>query len=192
MKPVAAGIEPGQTCNADVAALIAAGNVNASRDDINPYGFAAPIAPHIAATRAAVTIDLARIEAAYSRLSSLADVVVVEGAGGAFTPLSARADMLDIAVRLGTRVMLVVAVRLGCLNHALLTVAAIHARGLDLGGWVANRVDASMDEADANVVALSCRIPAPLIADLPWSGPDEAAVHILRKGRAAFDGSSAI
>ena len=168
MKPVAAGIEPGQAVNADVALLLAAGNVAAPLPDVNPYTFAPPIAPHIAAAKSGTAIDLERIAAAYRRLAAHADVIVVEGAGGALAPLSQRADMLDIAARLRLPVLLVVGVRLGCLNHALLTALAIRARGLALAGWVANRIDPAMAEADANVATLVRRLPAPLIADLPW------------------------
>jgi len=177
MKPVAAGIDTAAGVNADVAALVAAANVAAGIDaaaDVNPYAFAPAIAPHIAAERAGVAIDLDRIAAAYGRLAARADVVVVEGAGGALVPLSARADMLDVPARLGLPVLLVVGVRLGCLNHALLSALAIAGRGLTLAGWVANRIDPAMAEADANVAALVARLPAPLVADVPWGGKARA------------------
>lgn len=168
MKPVAAGIEPGEERNRDVDALIAAGNVAAPAIDINPYAFTPPIAPHLAAQQAGVIIDLERIAGAYARLAARADVVVVEGAGGALAPLSERLDMLDIAARLALPVLLVVGVRLGCLNHALLSAQAINARGVRLAGWVANRIDPAMAAAGANVDALRRRLPVSLIADLPW------------------------
>ncbi len=166
MKPVAAGIEPGATLNEDVLALRAAGNVDAPLADVNPYGFEPPIAPHLAAAAAGIAIDLGAIEAAYSRLAGRADVAVVESAGGVLVPLAARADILDIAARLEVPVLLVVGMRLGCLNHALLSALAIDARGLRLAGWVANRIDPDMREIDANVHALAQRLPAPLVADL--------------------------
>jgi dethiobiotin synthetase len=178
MKPVAAGIEPGQAQNADVAALAAAGNVAAPRADVNPYAFAAPTAPHLAAARSGTAIDLDRIASAYGRLAAHADVVVVEGAGGALVPLARHFDMLDIAARLRLPVLLVVGIRLGCLNHALLTTLAISTRGLRLAGWVANRIDASMAEAQSNVDTLARRLPAPLIADLPWHGAGGKAAPI--------------
>jgi len=168
MKPVAAGIERGEAQNADVAALVAAGNVAAPHAAVNPFAFMPPIAPHLAAARAGTVIDLERIAAAYGLLAARADAVVVEGAGGALTPMSDRADMLDIPARLALPVLLVVGIRLGCLNHALLTALAISGRGLRLAGWVANRIDPSMQEGDANVGALARRLPAPLVADLPW------------------------
>jgi dethiobiotin synthetase len=187
MKPVAAGIDTAAGVNADVAALVAVANVVAPAADVNPYAFAPAIAPHIAAERAGVAIELERIAAAYGRLAALADVVVVEGAGGALVPLSARADVLDVPARLGLPVLLVVGVRLGCLNHALLSALAISARGLALAGWVANRIDPAMAEADANVAALTARLPAPRVADLRWGdaspvfGP--AALAALRLDR---------
>jgi dethiobiotin synthetase len=168
MKPVAAGVMHGATCNADVEALVAAGNVDAPLSDVNPYSLPAAIAPHLAAARAGVTVDLERIAAAYHRLSMVADVVVVEGAGGVLVPLGERTDMLDIARRLDLPVLLVVGVRLGCLNHALLSAQAIAARGLVLSGWIANRIDPSMEAADANVAALADRLAAPPAADIAW------------------------
>jgi dethiobiotin synthetase len=172
MKPVAAGVAPGAAVNADVAALLAAGNVDAPLADVNPYAFAPAIAPHLAAERAGETIDLERIALAHGRLRARADVVVVEGAGGVLVPLGTRLDMLDIAARLELRVLLVVGVRLGCLNHALLSARAISSRGLPLAGWVANRIDPSMEAADANVAALMERLDAPLVADVAWRSAD--------------------
>jgi len=164
MKPVAAGLEAGETVNADVAALAAAGNVDAPLADRNPFAFGAPVAPHVAAASAGTTIDLATITAAFARLAARADVVVVEGAGGALVPLDARRDMLDIAVRLRLPVLLVVGLRLGCLNHALLSALAIRARGLDLAGWAANAMEMPMARTDETVAALDARLAAPRIA----------------------------
>jgi dethiobiotin synthetase len=156
--------------NAVVALLLAASNVAAPLADVNPYSFAAGIAPHLAAAQAGVAIDIGTIAAAYARLAAVADVVVVEGAGGALVPLAVRSDALDIPARLGLPVMLVVGVRLGCLNHALLSALAINARGLALAGWVANRLDPAQPAADANVATLAARLAAPLLADIAWHG----------------------
>ena len=185
MKPVAAGIEAGAARNADVEALAAASTVVAAGADVNPYAFAPPIAPHLAAARAGAVIDLDRCAAAYARLAAAADRVVVEGAGGALVPLGPRTDMLDLAARLELPLLLVVGVRLGCLNHALLSAQAIRARGLVLAGWVANRVDPAMAEADANVAALVERLPAPLVADLPWD-PRQGAADPIRDAGELF------
>jgi dethiobiotin synthetase len=170
MKPVAAGLDPGTAVQADVAALTAAAGVDAPPADVCPYAFAAPIAPHVAAAREGVAIDLARIAAAYGRLAARAEAVVVEGAGGVLVPLGPATDMLDIPARLGLPVLLVVGIRLGCLNHALLSALAISSRGLRLAGWVANRIDPAMAEADASVEVLDRRLAAPRWADLGWSG----------------------
>ena len=186
MKPVAAGIEAGEARSADVTALINAAGTAAAIADINPFSFVPPIAPHVAAARAGTFIDLETIAAAYARLAVRAQAVVVEGAGGALTPLSDRTDMLDIAARLGVPVLLVVGVRLGCLNHALLTAQAIRARGLELVGWVANRIDPAMPEADANVATLVRILPAPLIADLPWQISNGAGAPIRGAALAAL------
>ncbi|MDH4182328.1 MAG: dethiobiotin synthase, partial [Betaproteobacteria bacterium] len=170
MKPVAAGIEPGAVVNADVAALAAAGNVDAPLADRNPYAFSDAVAPHLAAARAGVTIGLAPITAAYARLAARADVVVVEGAGGALVPLGTGTDVLDVPRALGLPVLLVVGLRLGCLNHARLSVLAIRARGLALAGWIACRIDPAMALADENREWLARELPAPLIADLAAPG----------------------
>jgi dethiobiotin synthetase len=177
MKPVAAGTLAGEARNADVTALIDAAGVAAEIADINPYSYPQPIAPHLAAARQGIGIDVETIAAAYARLAARSAAVVVEGAGGALTPLTQRTDMLDIAARLGLPVLLVVGIRLGCLNHALLTAQAIRARGLELVGWVANRIDPAMPEAAANVATLARMLAAPLIADLAWrTGAGDAAV----------------
>jgi dethiobiotin synthetase len=180
MKPVAAGRAAGEALHADVAALVAAANVAAPITDVNPFSFVPAIAPHLAARAAGDTIDLDRIGAAYARLAQAADAVVVEGAGGVLVPLGCGAHMLDIPVRLGLPVLLVVGIRLGCLNHALLSALAIGARGVRFAGWVANRVDPAMGEGDANVAALQERLPAPLLADIGWSADGVPAVQFDR------------
>lgn len=172
MKPVATGIEPGETVNRDVGALVGAGNVAAPLADVNPVSFAPAIAPELAARAAGAAIDIERIVAAYASLAARADAVVVEGAGGVLVPLARGADMLDIPARLGLPVVLVVGVRLGCINHALLSALALNARGVRLAGWVANRVDPQMQEGDANVATLAARLPAPLVADFAWHAHD--------------------
>ena len=169
MKPVASGVEPGR-CNDDVAALAAAGNVEAPLGTRNPYAFAPAVAPHLAAKRAGQAIDLGSIAEAFRELSTLAQRVVVESAGGALTPLDDRFDMLDIARVLAIPVLIVVGVRLGCINHALLTALAIRARGLQIAGWVANCIDPVMPMRGDNIASLECRLPAPRIATLAWGG----------------------
>lgn len=162
MKPVAAGCDE-NGLNEDVKALRAASNVLVSLGQVNPYSFPYPIAPHIAARNAGVRIDLARILTSYRELASQAEVVVVEGAGGFRVPLNDTQDSADLAVQLGLPVILVVGMRLGCLNHALLTARAIADCGLKCAGWVANVLDADMAALRDNVVALEQRIAAPLL-----------------------------
>lgn len=162
MKPVSAGSAPDEL-NEDVVALMQAANVEAEVSDVNPYAFAEPIAPHIAAQQAGVTIELSIIAAAYSRLAAMSDVVVVEGAGGWRVPLNEHEDMADLAQRLGLPVVLVVGLRLGCLNHALLTAESISRRQLPWAGWVGNHIDPSMAQQAANLDALHRRLPKPCL-----------------------------
>jgi len=169
MKPVASGIAAGSGRNEDVAALEAAGNVQVTLALRNPYAFTPAIAPHLAAAQAGVKIELSRIERAYRELARCADRIVVEGAGGALSPLDDEHDMLDIASTIGLPVLLVVGIRLGCLNHALLSALAIRARGLTLAGWVANAIDPALPCFDENIATLERRLAAPRLATLRWS-----------------------
>ena len=162
MKPVSAGSGPGEL-NEDVVALMQAANVAADLADVNPYAFAEPIAPHIAAQRAGVTIEMSAIAAAYSRLAATADVVVVEGAGGWRVPLNEHEDMADLAQRLGLPVVLVVGLRLGCLNHAVLTAESILRSHVPWAGWVGNHIDPAMAQQAANLDALHARLPEPCL-----------------------------
>lgn len=165
MKPVAAGTDA-EGRNDDVERLCAASSVVAPRHLVNPYCFSDAVAPHVAAARCGTPIDLPAIVQAARSLSPLADVLVVEGVGGFRVPLDARHDTADLAVALGLPVILVVGVRLGCLNHALLSAEAITARGLVFAGWIANRIDPGMPLADASIDALQARLDAPLLGVL--------------------------
>jgi dethiobiotin synthetase len=175
MKPVAAGCNTDNQ-NEDALQLLAAGNVAVSYGLVNPYCFQPAIAPHIAAQHDGIEIGFARITESYKKLAALADAVIVEGAGGLLVPLNARQDNADLAQELGLSIILVVGVRLGCLNHALLTVEAIAARGLTLSGWVANIIDAGMMSAQENVTALQQRIAAPLLGVVPYLPRADARV----------------
>lgn len=179
MKPVAAGLEDGRY--ADVDTLVRAAGGGFPPELVNPYRFEAPIAPHIAAERAGVAIDLDRIAAACRQLAAGGDAVVVEGAGGWRVPLGPGADMAGLAQRLALPVVLVVRLRLGCLNHALLTAESVERRGLKLAGWVANAADPAMAAVRENVAALAQRLPAPLLGEIPLlASPDpEAAARCL-------------
>ncbi|HJU21347.1 MAG TPA: dethiobiotin synthase [Casimicrobiaceae bacterium] len=158
MKPVAAGFAHGEDVNPDVAALRAASNVDAPIGDVNPYVFADPVAPHLAAEASGVAIRLPVIVEAFERLRARADALVVEGAGGALVPLDRAQDMLDIAAALKLPVLLVVGMRLGCLNHALLTALAVQRRGLALAGWIANELPPGMPLLGDNIRTLTARL----------------------------------
>jgi len=178
MKPVAAGIDANGR-NEDVDRLLAASSALAPQGLVNSYLFAPAIAPHIAAREAGVRIDLDTIQAAYRQLAPLADAVVVEGVGGFCVPLDERTDTADLAVVLGLPVILVVGIRLGCLNHALLTAEAIAARGLPLAGWIANLIDPAMSRPEASIEALQRRLAAPLLGTLLWGEqPIQAASRL--------------
>lgn len=169
MKPVASGCEltPDGLRNADALALMNQADCQAPYEQINPYAFEPAIAPHIAAQQAGVEIDLALIEERCRQLATRADVVVVEGVGGWLVPLNARDSVADLAVRLEASVVLVVGLRLGCINQALLTAESIRARQLPLLGWVANTVT-EMQEAEANIRALEERLATPRLGLVPW------------------------
>lgn len=170
MKPVAAGCmetPTGLHCE-DVENLRAAGNVVASQELVNPYALISPVAPHIAAEQAGVEVSLEKIDRSFRQLREMADVTVVEGVGGFVVPLNAHQDTADMAEMLGLPVILVVGMRLGCINHALLTAQAIHHKGLRLVAWVANRIDPDMSAFDENLHALETRLAAPLLGIIPY------------------------
>jgi dethiobiotin synthetase len=181
MKPLAAGVDA-KGRNEDVECLVAASGFSAPRELVNPYLFAPPIAPHIAASEAGVDIDIEHIAMACERLRGMADAVFVEGAGGFCVPLDRQRDLADLAVRLALPVILVVGMRLGCINHALLTVEAIAARGLALSGWIANRIDPEMSRYEENLASLSERIKAPLLGLIPPHSAPEKAADLLSAG----------
>ncbi len=160
MKPVSAGSEPGQL-NADVVALMHASNVEAAVADVNPYAFPEAVAPHIAAQHAGVRIEVPVIVAAFGRLAAVSDVVVVEGAGGWRVPLNDSEDMADLARALDLPVVLVVGLRLGCLNHAVLTAESIAASQLKWAGWIGNHLEPAMPDVQANIETLQARLPGP-------------------------------
>ena len=164
MKPIAAGASAAM--NEDTAALIAAAG-RGEPHEVTPVLLREAMAPHIAAARQGVTLSLAPVLAAFGRLASHGDFVLVEGVGGFKVPLADGLDTTDIARALALPVVLVVGLRLGCLNHALLTADAIAAARLPFAGWIANAVDADMAVREANVEALRMRLVAPLLGRLP-------------------------
>ncbi|MGH8414141.1 MAG: dethiobiotin synthase [Gammaproteobacteria bacterium] len=170
MKPVASGCV--QTSdglrNEDALALQAAANMPRPYEQVNPYCFGPPIAPHLAAAEVGVVIELPRILAAFTQLCAGADVVVVEGVGGWQVPLSESFGVPELARALALPVILVVGLRLGCLNHALLSARAIRDDGLRLAGWVANGIDPKFEHRAGNLATLIRAIHAPLLADISW------------------------
>jgi dethiobiotin synthetase len=173
MKPVAAGVDA-DGHNDDAKALLAASTLPLRYEQVNPYCLRDAIAPHIAAQRAGVAIDISVIAKSYRELAEKAEVVIVEGAGGLLVPLDAQRDCADLAKELALPVILVVGMRLGCLNHALLTVEAIAARGLTLSGWVANVLDGTMPALQENIEALRERIVSPLLGVVPYMAKPDA------------------
>jgi dethiobiotin synthetase len=169
MKPLASGCE--QTAegwrNEDALALVAASAPRPSYADVNPYALPLPLAPEIAACRAGVEVRLEVLEAAYERLHNQSKIVVVEGVGGWLAPLSASLDQIDLVRLLRLPVVLVVGMRLGCINHARLTARAIAADGARLVGWIASHVDPEMQCQDENFDILRQRLDAPCWGRLP-------------------------
>jgi dethiobiotin synthetase len=178
-KPVAAGAEliDGQLCNEDALRLQAAGTAGFALARINPLCLPDAMAPHIAAKRVGVAIGIQQLVAGFESLRADADRVIVEGAGGFLVPLDEDNDMSHLAQKLGLPVILVVGLRLGCLNHALLTAEAIRTRGLPLAGWIGNVLDAAMPCLEENIATLRQRLATPCLGIVPRlaSSTDAAA-----------------
>ena len=165
-KPVVAGTgqsAAGLTANEDLESLKLASGYPGNASDLCPYLLPTPAAPHLVAKSMGVTLELATMLSAYESMRAQADWIVVEGAGGFLVPINEEQDLGDLAQSLQLPVILVVGVRLGCINHALLSAAAIAQRGLTLAGWVANTMDADMPYLHENIDTLRARIPAPLL-----------------------------
>ena len=171
MKPVASGCEPcyGELCSADVAVHQGAGNVLAPLAWVSPYRFEPAISPHLAARQAGVDVNLDHLADCANQLDTLADVVLIEGAGGWLSPLSDQSSMEDLARHLQAPVILVVGMRLGCLNHALLSARAIAQSGIAFAGWIANGIDPDMACFAENLAFLRKNIPAPCLAEIAYS-----------------------
>ncbi len=165
MKPVASGARlcGAELRNADALVLQQTANTPFPYAQCNPYCFAPPIAPHLAAEQAGVQIEVAVIQQAYNQLRKQADILVVEGVGGWLVPMNQQHTVADLVQAMQLPVILVVGLRLGCINHALLTAENIRQRGVHLIGWVANMVDTEMEYSHENIQALAQRIPAPLL-----------------------------
>jgi dethiobiotin synthetase len=169
MKPVAAGaIETPQGLrNDDALELLGASNVKSAYEDVNPWLLTTPASPHLAARHDGVSIGAEKVLTAFRRLAAASDVVMVEGAGGWLAPISSVATMADIAAQLALPVIFVVGMRLGCLNHALLTREAIRSYGLPFAGWIANKMHSEMALADPNIDTLASRFGAAPLGIVP-------------------------
>lgn len=183
MKPIAAGAveRNGRWLNEDTANLMeAAGMPLDEAARVTPILLREPMAPHIAAAREGRKIMLATVVEAFRRLAAR-DFVVCEGVGGFLVPLDEHSDTVHLARLIGLPVVLVVGLRLGCLNHALLTAQAIEAAGLTFAGWIANAIDPDMPVRDENVATLVGRLKAPLLGRLPFApeaNARELAAHL--------------
>lgn len=179
MKPVAAGTlqSAGMAMNEDVAAFQAITHHRYPLHLVNPYCFHEAIAPHIAAARQGIQPDFSVIHTAFNQLAERTDTILVEGAGGFLVPLTAGQSMAEIPHKLHLDVVLVVGMRLGCLNHALLTAEAIRARGLTLAGWIANTPAERMNAYDENLSTLKQHLGAPLLGELPFDRNPEGAAN---------------
>lgn len=180
MKPIASGSEhtPEGLRNDDALKLIAMANVAAAYESVNPYCFEPPVSPHIAANEAGVAVDLGQIAQKFTGLAAAADFIVVEGAGGWLAPISDRETMADLAATLALPVLLVVGLRLGCINHASLTKLAIESRGLRFAGWVANGIDPVLARRAENLQALESALAQPPLAVVPFLSPDAPPLEL--------------
>jgi dethiobiotin synthetase len=183
MKPIAAGAvqEAGRLRNKDALRLQAQGTHPVDYAQLNPYVFAPAMAPHLAAEQSGERITIERIERHYVELAKQADYIVVEGAGGWLVPINERQTMADMAAHLQLEVIIVVGLRLGCINHTLLTAEAVRTRGLRLAGWVANTLDVRMSRLPQNILAIQQRLDAPLlgvIPHLPAFSPEQIAEQL--------------
>lgn len=172
MKPVASGCEstPAGLHNADALRLQRQGSIDVPYALVNPFALALPIAPHIAAGEAGIEIEPDLMLAAYRQIAGAADRVVVEGVGGWRVPLSTRLAVSDLPALLDLPVILVVGLRLGCINHALLTAESIRAHGCRLAGWVGNRIDPEMQAIEHTIATLAALLKTPCLGSVPWLG----------------------
>lgn len=192
MKPVASGSERTSEGlrNEDALALMAASNVPSPYEQVNPFCFEPAISPHIAADDAGIQVDLAQIRRHFELLAGGADWVVAEGAGGWLAPIGAATSIRDLALTLHLPVLMVVGLRLGCINHALLTKLAIEAQGARFAGWVANTIDPVMMRRAENLETLIRLIGEPPLAIVPHLSAgapppalSDAAVELLTSGK---------
>lgn len=170
MKPIACGcnVTTEGLRNDDALRLQQAASELFSYEAINPYAFEAAMAPHIAARNCGTMIDLKAITKHFNQLTQNAELMIVEGAGGWRVPINEFQDISDLASTMQLPVILVVGMRLGCINHALLSAEAISQSGLPFAGWVANQIDPNMSALEENITTLQQRLEAPLLGKIPY------------------------
>jgi dethiobiotin synthetase len=184
MKPIAAGAirraSDGALRNDDALALVAASGADWDYASINPYCFEPPISPHIAAAEAGVIVDLGKIVSAARNLATKSDCLVVEGAGGWFAPIGPAGSMAELAQALGLPVLLVVGLRLGCLNHAMLSAQAIERSGLPMLGWAVSEIDPNMSRRAENLATLQAAFGSEPLLHLPYDPAGSADAELAR------------
>jgi dethiobiotin synthetase len=181
LKAVASGAEPTPEGlrHEDALALMAAASApTLPYAAINPYCYAPPIAPHLAAEAAGRPVDPAILEAAVEHARRDCELLLVEGAGGWRVPLAAGYGFRELARAVGADVLLVIGLRLGCINHARLSAEAIQRDGLNLRGWIGNTIEPAMPARPGNLATLQALLSAPCLGVLP-AGPDDAAFDAL-------------
>ena len=182
MKPVAAGsiLKDGRQISEDALYIELNSGQITSYELLNPYCLPDPLSPHIAAKRAGIRIEIDRIGSAARQLALGQNLLLIEGAGGWYAPLSATETMADVARALGVPVLLVVGLRIGCLNHALLSAQAIERCGCTLRGWIGNLIDPAFAAQDENIAMLTQLLgsaPMALLPFAPDSSGDAFALH---------------
>lgn len=184
MKPIASGCETTHQGlrNDDALTLMSHANVDLAYDVVNPYAFEPAIAPHIAAMQVGIDIKPDSIKQRFNDIQSQVDVVVVEGAGGWLVPINNSQTIADLAVELALPVILVVGIRLGCINHALLTAEAIKHSGLQLMGWVANHVEENAQSSEI-ISSLQQRLASPCLGVVPYLTSKQQAKTFLNLGK---------
>jgi dethiobiotin synthetase len=192
MKPVASGSERTSEGlrNEDALALMAVSNVPAPYASVNPYCFEPAISPHIAADDVGIHVDLAQIRRSFESLVERSDWIVAEGAGGWLAPIGTATSIRDLAQTLHLPVVMVVGLRLGCINHALLTKLAIESHGARFAGWVANTIDPGMARRTENLETLIRLIGEPPLAIVPSLTPETEPLQLSDAAtelRAAFE-----
>lgn len=190
IKPVSAGLDdtPAGPRHSDALALMAVSSVVLTYAEVNPFAFRAAVAPHLAAGEEGVTLERAAVVAAVRSAAARLDALVVEGVGGFAVPFGDEWDSADLAIDLGLPVLLVVGLRLGCLNHAVLTREAIAHRGLAFAGWIGSAIDPGFARVEGNLAMLAARLGEPALGVLPHAPGASAAecAHQLKRLPAAF------